>query len=487
VVASKTHHPDAPRVLSMSAEKRVRIMSSFRLYVVLSIFAICACLIFSTSPIWAAEVNNLRVGAAKVDITPKDLTGLVSVWAKAFEGVHDPIYARVLVLDNGGTTAAIVALDLVEYGSSMPIRERIARELQIPVDHILVTSSHDHNAPRGGPITAGTSSEQGRPYSTPAYTQQVDDSILDALRRAKASLQPARMGIGTGRADINVNRIVYTPKGWGGGANPDGPSDKTVWVVKFESLSGEPIALLMNYAVHSVVGGTNNALVTGDLAGAVERFVERQFQDKVVALWTMGPAGDQNPKYDMIVPVGGKDQDPAKNKAAAYEVMDALGQVLGVEVVQTANRINRMTQVASIEAAERVVSCPTKPPSPPPAGAPSGQPAGPPAGGMFGPLKGPVPQPIKPLTAMDLRLALIRINQIAITGVSGEVFTNIYWHLKKESPFTNTIMVTMANDRIGYIPDEADYDRIRNASLVRGCAESAIIDNLVKMMNGSIK
>ena len=462
-------------------------MSSFRLNLVFSIFVIGACLIICTSPIWGAEANSLRVGAAKVDITPKDLTGLVSVWAKAFEGVHDPIYARVLVLDNGSTTAAIVTLDLVEYGSSMPIRERIARELAIPVDHILVTSSHDHNAPRGGPITPGTSSEQGRPYSTPAYTQQVDDSILDALRKAKASLQPARVGIGTGRADINVYRAVYTPKGWGGGANPDGPSDKTVWVVKFESLSGEPIALLMNYAVHSVVAGTNNALVTGDLAGAVERFVERQFQDKVVALWSMGPAGDQNPKYDMIVPVGGKDNDPAKNKAAAYEVMDTLGQVLGVEVVQTANRIERMTPVAHIEAAERVVSCPTKPPSQPPSGQPSGPPSGPPAGGMFGPLKGPVPQPTKPLTAMDLHLQLIRINQIAITGVSGEVFTNIYWHLKKDSPFTNTIMVTMANDRIGYIPDEADYDRIRNASLARGCAENAIVDNLVEMMNGSIK
>jgi hypothetical protein len=82
---------------------------------------------------------------------------------------------------------------------------------------------------------------------------------------------------------------------------------------------------------------------------------------------------------------------------------------------------------------------------------------------MFGTLKGPVPQDVKPLTAMDVRLQLIRINQIAITGVSGEVFTGIYRHLKRESPFTNTMMATIANDRIGYIPDDASYDRIRNA------------------------
>ena len=461
-------------------------MNSFRLNPVFSIFGMIACLIICTSPIWGAEANSLRIGAAKVDITPKDMTGLVSVWAKAFEGVHDPIYARALVMDNGAASAAIVTLDLVEYGSSLPVRERIERELAIPMERILVTSSHAHNAPRGGPITPGTSSAQGRPYSTPAYTQQVDDSILDALRRAKASLQQGRVGIGTGRADVNVYRNVYTPKGWGGGANPEGPSDKTVWVVKFESLSGEPIALLMNYAVHSVLGGTDNALVTGDLAGAVERFVERRFQDKVVAMWTMGPAGDQNPKYDIDLPVSGKDKPPAKNRELAYEAMDALGQILGVEVIQTASRIERMTPVAHIAAAERIVSCPTKPPSQPPPQPPSGASAGAPSG-RFGTLKGPVTPQLTPLTAMDLHLQLIRINQIAITGVSGEVFTNIYWHLKKDSPFTNTIMVTMANDRIGYIADDADYDRIRNASLARGCAENAIVDNLVEMMQKSFQ
>ena len=458
-------------------------MRSSRRSLAWSIFVAGACLALSGPPLWGAEANSLRVGAARVDITPRDLTGLVSVWAKAFEGVHDPIYARALVVDDGSATAAFVALDLVEYGSSRPVRERIARELGIPVDHVLVTSSHDHNAPRGGPITPGTSSERGRPYSTPAYTQQVDDSILDALRQAKASLQPARVGIGTGRADINVYRLAYKPDGSWGGADPDGPSEKTVWVVKFESLSGEPIALLMNYAVHSVVAGPDNALVTGDLAGAVERFVERQFQDKVVALWTMGPAGDQNPRYNMSVPGEGRDKDPEKNKAAAYAAMEAMGQILGVEVFQTASRINRMSPVARIEAAERVVSCPVKPPSPPPSGAPPG----PPAGGMFGSLRGPVPEPTKTLTAMDLDLQLIRVNQIAITGVSGEVFTNIYRRLKRESPLSNTIMVTLANDRIGYIPGDADYDRIRNASLARGCAENAIVDNLTEMMNASIQ
>ncbi|MEZ4684082.1 MAG: hypothetical protein R2932_58725 [Caldilineaceae bacterium] len=38
---------------------------------------------------------------------------------------------------------------------------------------------------------------------------------------------------------------------WYQGPNPDGPSDKTVAVLKFESLDGEPIAIYVNYAMHA--------------------------------------------------------------------------------------------------------------------------------------------------------------------------------------------------------------------------------------------
>jgi neutral ceramidase len=94
----------------------------------------------------------------------------------------------------------------------------------------------------------------------------------------------------------------------------------------------------MNYAVHSVVAGQRNSLITGDLAGAAERFVERSYDDKVVALWTMGPAGDQNPEINMSVAADGINKDPAKNRAMANEVMDAEGLTVGAEVIQTANR-----------------------------------------------------------------------------------------------------------------------------------------------------
>src|SRR5580692_7736493 len=73
----------------------------------------------------AADAPKLRVGVAKVDITPKDLTGLVGIVPRPYGGVHDELYARALVVDNGTTNAAIVALDLVEMGDTTALRQRI--------------------------------------------------------------------------------------------------------------------------------------------------------------------------------------------------------------------------------------------------------------------------------------------------------------------------------------------------------------------------
>ena len=478
------------RVAGSRQSRRARIVSI--------LFCAMACL--CAVPMWGADANALKAGAARVDITPKDFNGLWMVWAQPFTGVHDPIYARAVVIDNGVNSAALVSTDLVEFGDSTALRQRIQRELSIPADHIIISASHDHNAPRGGPIQAGSSSAEGRPYSSPAYIQFVDDSIVKAIKAAKASMQPARVGVGTGRADINVQRNGYNGKGWGG-ADPDGPSDKTVWVVKFETLTGEPIAILMNYAVHSTVTGSQNTKVTGDLAGAAERYVEKHYQDKVVALWTMGPAGDQNPRYD-IAPLG---TDRSKKDAdnSAYEAMDAMGFIVGAETVLTANKIQNMSQTARIEAGESVFTCDTVPQrSGPPSGAPG--PGGPGNGGpgaegsakgaSGGPPAGAAPMMFQPNPffhekieypkTMDIHLNLIQINQIAITGVSGEIFTRIYQHLKKDSPLANTLMVTMSNGRIGYIGDDAAYDGpFHAASVVRGCAENGIVNGLVTMMN----
>jgi neutral ceramidase len=58
--------------------------------------------------------------------------------------------------------------------------------------------------------------------------------------------------------------------------------------------------------------------------------------------------------------------------------------------------------------------------------------------------------------------------------------------LKKGSPLSKTIMITIANDRIGRIADDAAYDKpifeVNGSPLAPGCAENGIVNGLVEMI-----
>ena len=402
----------------------------------------------------------LIAGAAKLDITPADLTALNPIGGGTFSRVHDPIFVRVLVLNDGTTETALISADLIEAGEMTPVRRRIERELGIPFDHILITATHAHNAPRIGRVSPGSLAHDGGPESM-AYTELVYDAMVEALLQARASAQPARFGLGAGTADVNVNRDEYADGGWFLGFNPDGPSDKTLWVIKFETLTGDPIAVLINYAVHSTVTLWTNE-VSGDLAGAATRYVEEQFGG--VALWTLGPAGDQDPR----IALGKATGDAGRDRAFAFKAMDAQGLIVGAEAVRVARGIKQLTSTARLAAAERVIECPVK--------------------------KGvDVMDDMKQedVPFVNLRLSLLLLNQIALAGVSGEVVTSIYWRLKKESPLTSTILISITNDRIGYIPEDAAFDRptheVNGCPILRGYAEDAIITGLTAMIESALR
>ena len=312
-----------------------------------------------------AERGTLQVGAARVDITPPADAALpmsgYSGRKQGFQGIHDHIYARAIVLHDGTNYAAIVTWELIFAPTAVwsELSERVAKETGIPVQNFLLAAVHDHSAPSVSRATGNADSKTG------AYTASVENATIEAIRKAKANLQPARVGAGTGKAYINMNRRECPPgRRCSLGQNPDFPSDKTVAVVKFETMSGKPIALFINYGVHDVVMGPENYQVSGDLAGATSRFVEQFYQgaltptnrgdlgaglrlrpedkvegDGIVALWTSGAAGDQNP----ISVARGSD----------FTLVDAFGKILGEEAIRVASTIRTSPNVTPTRRAAR--------------------------------------------------------------------------------------------------------------------------------------
>jgi neutral ceramidase len=421
--------------------------------------------------------SPLRVGAAKVDVTPSQ--GELS---KNSFGVLDRLFARAIVIESGASSAALITVDA--GGVPTPIWEAVTRqvetELKIPVANVLVTATHTHSA--GGP-------------RGPEYAQK----IVESVRLAKQRLAPARLGYGTGVSYINVNRHIIDPKTgrWWEGPNYDGPSDKTVAVLKFETVGGDPIAVYYNYAVHAVIAGQLDQ-VSGDIPGAASRYVEDSFDDRIVAVWSSGAAGDQNPiyfqqTYDLreirikdyatrgvdisnAMPPGGEGLD-RKNPAVARlmnqqrQMVSSMGQFLGEEVLHVMRGIERMSTAAAVHGGVTTVSCPGR------------ERTNQGRAGFEGTYKDGPP--------VEIRLGLLRLGDVVIGAVNAEVFNPIAQRLKQESPFKATMMATLTNGsaRSGYIPDDESFGKytfeVLSSRLKPGCAESAIVDGLLGLIDNS--
>jgi neutral ceramidase len=425
------------------------------------------------------RASPLRAGAAKVDVTPAG-SGL----PRNYLGVLDRVYARAIVLESGADRAALITVDagMIQDGIWQAVTRQIETELHIPPANVLLTATHTHSVP--GPPAADYAGK-----------------IVEAAKLAQQKLVPARVGYGTGESYINVNRQITDPKTgkWWEGPNREGPSDKTVAVLKFESLGGEPLAVYFNYAVHGVIAGQLDQ-ISGDIPGASERYIEDAFGGSVVAVWSTGASGDQNPiyfqqTYDLreirikdyakrgvdisnAMPPGGQGLD-RNNPAVArlmnqqQQMVSSMGQFLGEEVLDVMRNIGRTDTDVRLFGSQKTISCPGR------------ERTNQGLAGFEGTYKeaGPV----------EIRLGLLRVGDVMIGAVNAEVFNPIALRLKRESPIKATMMATLTNGsaRSGYIPDDASYGKytfeVLSSRLQPGCAESSIVKGLLELIDGGRK
>jgi len=317
------------------------------------------------------------------------------------------------------------------------------------------------------------------------------------VRQAKAKLQPASVGFGTGFSYLNVNRDTIDPetRRWTQAPNLEGPSDKTVAVIKFANSAGEPIAVYMTYAMHPV-NGFLAGFISADFAGAASRYVEQAYDEKVVAVFAQGASGDQNPLYlraatnamasrsggkitgdvltretieapirDGKVPAGTGD---AKVRDVLERVMDSEGVLLGEEVIRVMTNTTRMDSSPNISAAQNTVTCPGR------RRVDTGREGSP---GTY-----------EDGDAVNIRLGALHIGNVALTTVDAEIYSAIAQRLKEQSPMANTLMVTLANGAAnsGYIPNDAAFGaftfQVLGSRLKPGCAETAIVNGLLGLL-----
>jgi len=185
-------------------------------------------------------------------------------------GVHDDIWARALVLDQGETRIAVVVVDLVGwfYGNVVLTREML-QEQGIDVDYLLISATHNHEGPDTMGLWGKTAISGG--YD-PVYGLQVRQASVDAVAAAIADLrQVESLKVGAVDASTysanglsNIIRDSRDPK----------VIDELLRAALLTDTNGETIVTLSYFGNHPEAMADENVLLTSDFPGPLRDYLE---------------------------------------------------------------------------------------------------------------------------------------------------------------------------------------------------------------------
>ncbi len=416
-----------------------------RYLLALPVLILAGMLISATGSLTKKE--TIRAGLSTVNITPENPVRMSGYAARSepFKGVHDEIYAAAVVFELGGEKACIIGADVIGFSHEFvdETKDQIEKESGIPASNILITAAHNH----GGPRTRAYGEEPTE--NEKQYVAALQGKLVKITGEANAGLQEVKIGVGKGICNMNINRRARHAEGgiWLG-RNPDGICDKEVGIVRIDDMEGKTIGLLVNWPCHATTGGQDNYMITGDWPGAAARELEKSFPGAVVMM-SAGASGDINPIY------GPNDR---------FDDISVIGQILADEVKEVNKTIDAYT-LDDLEISSGVIEA---------------------AGKKPGDSRMPDVS-IDPAPAVEIRLVSLRIGDMLIAGISGELMNEIGLDIKDDSPFKNTFIYTHCNGNSGYLcTDEAYKEGGYEPMVARTMpgTEKLIRETFRKMNNG---
>jgi len=208
---------------------------------------------------------ELRVGFAERDITP-DVTKPVYIAGygqnRIATGVHDPLHARAVALDDGERKIALVCVDLVglQYPEVLRIREGLK-----DFHYVMVSSTHNHEGPDvigiwgPSPIKSGVD---------PAYLDRVVASCTEAVRDAESRLTAAEAKFGT----VKDGSLLRDSR------QPLVLDDVTRALVFHAPGNNKPSGILVQVNCHPESLGSKNTWITADYPWATVLALQEKYQ-----------------------------------------------------------------------------------------------------------------------------------------------------------------------------------------------------------------
>ena len=370
----------------------------------------------------------MKIGMAAVELTPPANVPLegFEVRKTGSRGIHDPLFAKALVVDDGKNRVAWLIADLIGIPAEVTaqVRAAVSPRIKVPPDHIMLSATHTHGGPGVRPAPAIEADHAAHAKWLAAFPGK----LQQAFEAAAARLEPMEVSFGRGICStMQHNRRFHMKDGtvkmvWDNPKPEDvawlGPVDPGVQVLAFKS-GGRLRGVLVQFACHATAVTGDNYHITADWPGVTGR--EIKAATGTPDLWmavAQGCCGNITP----APPRGTFELCEVKGKQVAEVVMQALGRVEPV----------RGETVAAVRIP---VSLPRKKPGLDPA--PTGE-------------------------FRESEVQALRLGDIAVVGLPGECFVEMGLEIKAHSPFRGTFVGSYSADYddagLGYIPVAWEYN-----------------------------
>ncbi len=414
----------------------------------------------------AEAAIDYRVGVATVDITPPLGIPMAGYYhERGADGVLDSLYSKAMVIESGGDKLALVVVDIISVTREITDQARleIQKSAGIPGTQVMISATHAHTGPELANRNNRSPAMGGQRQIAVDYTAQLPKRIAESVCLANEKLRPARLSTTRGRCEnLAYNRRYFMRDGsvgWNPGKlNPNiglpaGPSDPEVGIFYAESPEAtgpaQAIATYVNFAMHpDTTGGSK---FSADWPGALGRVLAGYHGAGHLTLTANGTCGNIN-NFDFFW---------KWPNSGAFE-QNRIGVILGATVFQAYKDLKPLSAApltAKIQTVE--LALPGISPEEVAAARKTLDTVKDDSGGNFMKL-------VRAYRALDVAAregkplqvevqAMALGKELAWIGLPGEVFVEIGLAIKKRSPFPQTMVVELANENIGYIPDRRSY------------------------------
>jgi len=352
----------------------------------------------------------LKAGAAKVNITP-DAPLFIAGYGqnRISTGVHDPIWARCMVLEIGNSRIAFISLDLIGlFWDDVEVIRKGAASPSLPAENIIVSCTHNHE----GPDTLGLwGPEIGVSGVDSRYKLLTREKAVECVKEAEASLVPAKLRVGQTMVE-GVSR---------NGRDKD-ILDPVLVAIKAEDGQGRCIGTLVNFANHAEALGSGNTLISADWPHYLYARVEENLGG--ICLLLNGALGG------MVTPDVSSHSFEETERVGATTGLKAVESLQGSPVMQCDNLTHLSATVDIPVANENFLAM----------------------------RKAGVITRTFHSGKVRTELHVIRFGEVEMATIPGEALPKVGLAIKSYMTAKYKILIGLGNDELGYIIPKEDFD-----------------------------